>query len=171
MGGNNSTHLKKQSSSFQSSPRTARSQFNFNGIKDLTKKSYFSCICGDKDSKPQAEKEASSKIESFHQSKITSRVQSNLFNEEKYKNLFDSFKCSLSESESNFDVENDLEVVSKFVHTKGKSCLEHTKEIDFSSGMDNEKFYSLFDQSPIFKNEDRVNESSFRIFDFEAEAS
>lgn len=162
MGVKESIPARPQSKSYQCSPRSARPLFNFTGIKDLHKNSYFSCLCNDP--KNENEKKEQENLESTSNYRSVSRPESRLaaMNEQ---NILDSFKAKISESEPSFDPENDLELITKIIHAKGKSCIDTINKENLSRVEDEEKFYSLFGQSPIFKDDDAESLSSCILFD------
>ena len=162
MGGNESVFSRPQSRSYQHSARSARSQFNFTGIKDLHKNSYFSCLCGD--SNNENEKKEIKNFEQRFDCKFQSRAELKLvqINEQ---NILDSFKAEIDKLEPSLDVENDLEMTSRIIHSKGKSFYNTVTKKDFSREEDIEKFHSMFGQSPIFKDDDYESLSSSIVFE------
>ena len=168
MGGTESIPSRPQSRSYQCSPRSARSQFNFTGVKDLHKNSYFSCLCSD--SNNENEKKEIENFEQVSQSKSEFRPETRLADINQ-QNILDSFRAEINKSESSFDAENDLEIASKAIHAKGKSCFNAVTQPEFYREEDVERFSSVFGQSPIFKDDECESLTSSIVFELNDKVS
>lgn len=125
-------------------------RFNFSGIKDLTKNSYFSCLCASNEANATVIEDLPSpefpgnKRSSFREQKS---VQGKCAGD-----FMGSFKApSYKESPSLFD--NELEVLSTHLKLSGK-CMAEIKfedEINMENSIVSIKNTSLFIESPIFK--------------------
>lgn len=125
-------------------------RFNFSGIKDLTRNSYFSCLCASNEANATVIEDLPSP--EFPGNRKKSFRERNSGKSKSVEDSMGSFKASpIMESPSLFD--NELEVLSTHLKLSGKCMAEirFEDEINMENSVVSIKNTSLFIESPIFK--------------------
>lgn len=151
MGANSSIHNIFESSPSENSSKSIKPGFNFSGIKDLTKNSYFSCLCTNNE--PNA-----TIIDDLPSPEFPGNTRNSLplpnSNQDKInKTPIGSFRSSTMNLSPSNQFDNELEALSKQLRITGK-CMEELKfqdEIDLEHSETSMKNVSLFVESPIIR--------------------
>ena len=151
MGANSSIHNIFESSPSENSSKNIKQGFNFSGIKDLTKNSYFSCLCTNNEPNAIILDECPSPEFPGNVRKSLPLLNSN--QDKVNKTPIGSFRSSTMKLGPSNHFDNELDALSKQLRINGK-CMGEIKfkdEIDLENSEASMKNISFSVESPIIR--------------------